>query len=313
MSSRSSRALRARNARRSRVDRSAQWRSSITRRIGARLAEPAEEPKDPFEDPGLEPFRSGRPARASPSATGQLGTSRASSGRLGPAAAAIRSRSTSRTSDAQRLDDRPERQAVVAERHRAAFEDEPAAIATAGAELGHEAALADARLAADERQRGVSGRGDIGRGEEGHTSFDRPTNTGLDSRRAMPRDDTARDWRPSRTDRADGTDGPDRRQAPATGQAPRRRRAAWSSADGRGLMWPAPSGLAQDRAKAVMPPRTRPGAASPPSRAARSRARWADRALVILLDHPDVGFRVHVHGGAPRVVRPRGWRSLRTR
>ncbi len=67
---------------------------------------------------------------------------------------------------AQCLDDRPERESIFPERDRASFEDEPSAIADRLRELGNEATLADTRLSADEEQRGVAGRGGVGRGEE---------------------------------------------------------------------------------------------------------------------------------------------------
>ncbi len=55
-----------------------------------RLAEPAEQPQGALEDAGLEPFGLARRRRPRPPTGATSGTSRASSGRLGPAASAIR-------------------------------------------------------------------------------------------------------------------------------------------------------------------------------------------------------------------------------
>ncbi len=90
------------------------------------------------------------------------GTSRDSSPRLGPAASAMVARSTLSDQGAQRLDDRAEREAVVAERDRAPLEGEPAAVAQSCGDLADKPALADPGLTTDEDDRGNAGRGEIG-------------------------------------------------------------------------------------------------------------------------------------------------------
>ena len=67
---------------------------------------------------------------------------------------------------AQGLDDRAERESVVAEGDGATLEDEPAVVAQAVRDLRDEPGLADARLTADEHQRGTPGNRGVGRSEE---------------------------------------------------------------------------------------------------------------------------------------------------
>ena len=131
-----------------------------------RLAEPAEEAEDPLEDPGLEPFDLA--GRRGP-VIGDRGQLRDEPGELGKAGSGGGGDALAvdvAAQCAERLDDRPERQAIVSEGDRASFEDEPPAIADGLAELGDEAALADARLSTDEQHLGVAGRCGVGRGEE---------------------------------------------------------------------------------------------------------------------------------------------------
>ncbi len=84
IASRSLRRLRARNASRSRVDGSAQWMSSMTRRTGSRLAEPPEQTEEPLEDPALEPVPCLERRRLGLGPIGQLGDEPGELGRRRP-------------------------------------------------------------------------------------------------------------------------------------------------------------------------------------------------------------------------------------
>ena len=96
----------------------------------------------------------------------ELGNEPGQLGQAGPGGSRDPFRLDPARQGAQCLDDRAERQSIVADRHRAAQQDEPAAIGQPTRKLGHEPALADARLATDERDGGLPGRDEIGRGEE---------------------------------------------------------------------------------------------------------------------------------------------------
>ena len=140
-----------------------------------RLAEPAEEPEDAVEDPDLEPVGLARRDRARiRAAVASSGTSRASSGRLAPAAAAIRSGSTSRDRARSASTIGPNGNPSSPTATEPPWRTSQPLVAEPFRELGHEAALADARLAADERDGGVPGRNDVGRGEE-RLELARPT------------------------------------------------------------------------------------------------------------------------------------------
>ena len=116
-------------------------------RVG--VAETAEEPEDALEDPDLEPVGLAGRDRARVGHARELGNEPGELGQAGPGGRCDALRLDLAGQGAQRLDDRAERQPLVADRHRAALEDEPAALAQPPGELGHEAALADARLATD--------------------------------------------------------------------------------------------------------------------------------------------------------------------
>ena len=127
-----------------------------------RRAEPAEQAAHALEDPDLEPARV-IDARPVVGGSGQLGDEpgevreAGTGGRGDPVGVDLAHERT------ERLCDRTERQPVVTERDRTTLEDEPVAGAQPRGSLRHEPALADARLAADQRERSVAGRSRIGR------------------------------------------------------------------------------------------------------------------------------------------------------
>ena len=133
-----------------------------------RLAEPAEQPEHALEDADLEPLGLARRERVRrPSTPDSSGTSRASSGRLGPAAAAMRVGIDLAGQGAERLDDRTERQAVVAERDRAALEDEPVRLREAWRPTSATRRLLPTPASPPtSASRGLAGRGNVGRREE---------------------------------------------------------------------------------------------------------------------------------------------------
>ena len=96
---------------------------------------------------GRRPVAARRPGQQLGDEAGEDGQRRAGGGRDGLGVHVTGER-------AEHLDDRAEREGVVAEGHRAALEDEPALVAQPGRRLGHEPALADARLTADEHDGG---------------------------------------------------------------------------------------------------------------------------------------------------------------
>ena len=130
------------------------------------LPEPAEESEDPLEDPCLEPF----------DLAGRRGPVVDDRGQLRDQPRELREAGSGRRRDAlavdvtnqgaQGLDDRTERQAIIAQGDRASLEDEPLTLADGRGELGDETALADARLATDQEQSRVAGRDGVGRREE---------------------------------------------------------------------------------------------------------------------------------------------------
>ena len=125
----------------------------MTSRTGVGLAEPAEQAEEPskiriWSQSAWPAGAAGR--RRRPSA--ELRDESRELGKAGSGRGRDRSAVDVAGQGAQGLDDRTERQAVVAEGHRAALEDEPVALAEAVGDLGDEAALADARLAADEER-----------------------------------------------------------------------------------------------------------------------------------------------------------------
>ena len=131
-----------------------------------RVAEPTEQPQDALEDADLDPFRLGRCRRCVGSGAGQL---RHEPRKLGEARSrGLRDPFRVHGTDeaAQGFDDRAERQAVVTEGDRATFQDEPASVAEPAGDLGDEPALADPRLATDEDERRLAGRGSVGRRQE---------------------------------------------------------------------------------------------------------------------------------------------------
>ena len=131
-----------------------------------RVGETAEEPEDALEDPDLEPIRLARLDRAGVGHGRQLGNEPRQLGQAGPGGRRDPLGLDPARQGTQGLDDRAERQSVVADGYRAAHEDEPAPVAHPTGELRHQPALADARLAADERDGGLPGRDEVGRGEE---------------------------------------------------------------------------------------------------------------------------------------------------
>ena len=163
---------------------------------------------------------------------------------------------------AQHFHDRTEREGVVTERHRAALEDEPPVVAQAVRRLGHQAALADAGLAADEHDRGTRGLGRSGRRDE------RGELVGsTDERRAGQAAGHAADdsvgSRPSPVE-----EGRDDRLTPQSGRSEEKRNGVHRNGGSRPRRGPCRAPVSR-----LMPPRACPSSGSPP-RAARSRARW---------------------------------------
>ena len=187
MNSRSSRTFRARNDRTSRVDRSAQCRSSMMSATGVLSPRPPSSRRIPSRmRPGSQSAWAGA-ASGVVATSASSGTSWARSGRLEPAAAAMRSRSTSRTSarsastigpngrpSSPRATDPPSRTSQPRSRRRVAISwisrllPTPASPPMSATEAVPEAA-------ASAVSRSVC------------SSMERPTNTGLERRRAMRR------------------------------------------------------------------------------------------------------------------------------
>ena len=162
--SRSVRALRARNDRTSRVELSDQCRSSTTRRTGTRSPSDRRRTSSPskiraWTQPGRS-NTSGSGAATAPS----FGHQPPEIARLEhPQLVDVADRAglaggDHRRQAAERLDDRGERQPLaVAERDAAALEHKPAALSGRVRDFRHEPRLADAGIAADERDDGVTG------------------------------------------------------------------------------------------------------------------------------------------------------------
>ena len=123
---------------------------------GGRGAEPPEQAEEPLEDPALEPVAPRKRGKLRLRPVGQLGDEPGELGRRRPDRV---TQLPSRDLGDQRpedLDDRAERQAVVAERDAAPGQDQrvgPSVGADPGHELGDQAALADPGLAVDQRER----------------------------------------------------------------------------------------------------------------------------------------------------------------
>ena len=166
MSSRSVRALRVRKASRSRVDRSAQWRSSMTSRTGVVSPSLPRSRSAPSKIRVWSHSRLARRGDPSPSTVDTSGTSRASSGRLGPAASAIRSGSTWRASDRRASTIGPNGSAVLAERDGATLEDQPVVDRAGARRPPRPGGSCRRRLAADEDERRLARGSRIGRREE---------------------------------------------------------------------------------------------------------------------------------------------------
>ena len=131
-----------------------------------RLAEPAEQPQHALEDADLEPLGLARRGRVLAVAPRELGHEPCQFGQAGSRRSGDAVCIDLATQDAERLDDGTERQAVVTEGDRAAFEHEPVVSAKLARHLCHEATLADPGLTGDEGEPGLAGHGSVGRREE---------------------------------------------------------------------------------------------------------------------------------------------------
>ena len=135
----------------------------MTSRTGSVRPEPAEQVEQALEDPDLQPVRLRAARRVTIRPVGghgrelrdEAGQDRQSrpGGRRDRVGIDVPGQCP------QHLDDRSEGESVVAESDRSALEDEPAILAQLGGRLGHEPALADARLAADEHDGRLTGLG----------------------------------------------------------------------------------------------------------------------------------------------------------
>ena len=203
-------------------------------------------------------------AAPSPATIDSSGTRRASSGRLGPAAAAIRSGSTSRTSARSASTIGPNGSPSSPSATVPPSSTNQPRSRSVPASLGHEPALADPGLTTDEDEGVSPGRGSVGRREE-RLQLARATD---EDRAGEPPSHGGHD----RAERRPPSPVEGRRRS--WGHAPEGR-SAGVPAGTAGRMWMVARGLTEVRTRPLMAPRSCPGRCSPPSRAARSSAPWS--------------------------------------